>query len=150
MCRRGTHQPSASVSQLPSPRMAHLNDSLCICLSLLLPCTRCPLSHPVLRLNSQRASVKGHDPPRPFLIFENFIYTNICQGPYFHLSLNTHSPPAFLLICPSTAHSRKNCLNMQRDLHSHTQVETTFHCFRSCVAVPQLLAHRIPCICVMF
>lgn len=103
MCRRGAHQPSASVSQISSPRMAHLNDSLCICLSLLLPCTSCPLPRPVLRLNSQRASVKGHDPPRPLLIFENFICTNICQGPYFHLSLNTHSPPAFLLICPSTA-----------------------------------------------
>lgn len=103
MCRRGAHQPSASVSQIPSPRMARLNDSLCICLSLLLPCTSCPLPHPVLRLNSQRASVKGHDPPRPLLIFENFICTNICQGSYLHPSLNPHGSLAFLLIWPNKA-----------------------------------------------
>lgn len=72
---------------------------------------------------------------------QTLICNNICQGPYLHLSLNPHSPPDFLLVCPNTAQSRNICLSIQWELYSHTQVGTCFHFFRSYVAIVQLLPH---------
>lgn len=100
MCRKRAHQQSASVSPIsPDGTFEWLRSVFALAYFCLVPASLYLTQFSVL---TQRASVKGHDPPRLLLTFENFLCANICQGPYLNHSLNPHSPPAFLLICPST------------------------------------------------
>lgn len=58
----------------------------------------------------------------------------------FHPS-NPHNQSAFLLICPTTTHSR-NTEHAVRTL-LHMKVGTCFHTFRSCTASVQLLSFYV-------